>query len=259
MPRYLIPADAHRPAAVGDVVALDPAEGKHLVSVRRARPGDELELTDGMGRLYTGRLLDEARSPRVEILTAREDAVETRPPLLALAVGIIKGKRFEWALEKACELGVHRIVPVISAHSVVMPRHGKQERWQGILAAALKQCGRSRLPELTGPMPFAEALAAAEYQGGRVLFGRAPAEEMVRDSGAPQEGPEPWAEGIPPTLTAFIGPEGGWSAPELAALRRCGGQALDLGPHVLRTETAAAAALVILQNLRRNWMDSGAP
>ncbi len=255
MAQYLIQTDAHRPAAVGDVVPLPGDEARHLRTVMRTRPGQEIDLTDGRGWRYRGRLIASGKGdrPAVEIMAAARDAGADLAPQLAVAVGVVKGKRFEWALEKACELGAHRIVPLQTAFAVVVPRGNKQERWRGVLAAALKQCGRSLLPVLEEPTDLDGFLAGTEVTD-ELWFGASPAAE--RERGAVAAGDEPPVTkggAVPREITVCIGPEGGFSAGEIAALGRAGARELDLGPHVLRTETAVAAALAVLQRRCRLW------
>ena len=99
---------------------------------------------------------------------------EFREPRLVLACAVVKGKRFEWALEKAVELGAHEILPLVTELGVVDPRPGKQDRWRTIMIAALKQSGRSWLPALIRPVTISQALQ--RHPEGQVVFGAAPAD-----------------------------------------------------------------------------------
>ncbi|PIV82198.1 hypothetical protein COW53_00155 [bacterium CG17_big_fil_post_rev_8_21_14_2_50_64_8] len=250
MPQFLVIPPARRPAAVGDVLVLADGEARHLKTVLRTDPGVELALTDGRGFRYTGRLVTVGKGdPTVEILTVMQDETEARLPLLAVALGVVKGRRFEWALEKACELGAHRILPLRTEFGVVEPGGNKQERWQTILASALKQCGRCVMPQLAAP----EGLAAVlEDAAAEVWYGASPAAERTRAAGWDPADPEaPVGSGLPGEILVCIGPEGGWSTGEMDMLRRSGARPLDLGPHVLRTETAVAASLAVLQRRRQ--------
>ncbi|MFH2053733.1 MAG: RsmE family RNA methyltransferase [bacterium] len=243
------PAVSHRP---GDRVLLDEEESHHLRTVLRGGRDLILNLTDGCGHRFTGRVAGgDKRRVGVEILTCADDPAEIAEPRLQLAVAVVKGKRFDWALEKAVELGVHHLLPLITDHGVIEPGQGKQQRWQGILKAALKQSARSWLPAIEEPAPLADVLARLT---GPAWFGAAPAEWPAGDPARPVFSPAPPAEGpVPATLTVLIGPEGGWSAAETDALRRWGAAPLSCGPHILRTETAAVAALVVLQQWRARW------
>jgi len=97
----------------------------------------------------------------VKIISVSADAEESEDPRLVLYCAVLKGKRFEWALEKAVELGAHRIVPLLCEHGVITPREGKQTRWLALMKSAVKQCGRSWLPELAPAQALPEALPEA--------------------------------------------------------------------------------------------------
>jgi 16S rRNA (uracil1498-N3)-methyltransferase len=239
---------------------LDAEESHHLCHVLRVRPGEAVTLTDGRGGLFEGRLLRRERGrARIRIEARREDPRETAPPRLRLVCAVVKGRRFEWALEKAVELGAHHIVPAATGRGVVKPRRGKQDRWQGLVQAAVKQALRSQLPALAPVTGFPDALDAA-LTSGPVYWAAAPGDAPddalpgtdllveTKATGAP-------APPVPAWLTVCVGPEGGWTEDERRLLREGGARALDLGPHVLRTETAAVAALQVLQALRRRWSE----
>ncbi len=253
MRQFLLALPAEHPAAPGDVVVLDTDEARHLKTVLRVDAGAVLNLTDGQGYRYTGTLLaGPGKRVSVEILSCSHDESEGLRPRLVLAVAVVKAKRFEWAVEKACELGAHAIVPLQTEYGVIQPRSGKQKRWQTILASAVKQCGRSLIPELGEAMTLAALLESAQ---GPVWYGAAPGVERERQKTGLSTSPETGKRGaVPQELVVCIGPEGGWSAAELDMLAAAGAEPLYLGPHVLRTETAAAAALVVLQQWRQNFI-----
>jgi len=236
------PGEAPR---AGDVVVLDAEESHHALGVLRRAGGQELALVDGRGHHLTARLSGrEGRRARLEVLTVVRDDAEAAAPRLRLACGVVKGRRWEWVLEKAVELGVHRLTPLITKNGVVEPGAGRRERWLTVLRAALKQAGRCWLPDLDEPLAVDPFAAGAAADGEALWFGAVPGEH-------PEEAP---ARPVPATsawLTVAIGPEGGWTELERTTLLGAGARPLDLGPHVLRTETAAAAALVLLQRERR--------
>jgi 16S rRNA (uracil1498-N3)-methyltransferase len=239
--------------AVGDRVTLDRDESHHLLGVLRGAEGRAWQLVDGRGHRCEAKVVGrQGKLAELEILSVTRDADETRAPLLWLACAVVKGKRFEWALEKAVELGAHRVLPLQCERGVIEPGAGRRERWRGVMLAALKQSGRCVLPDLDEPLTPAEALRACAT--ARICWGALPIE-----TDADRAGPDgdALAEGPPPAaLALFIGPEGGWTPAESAQLQQAGARALDLGPHVLRTETAAAAGLVRLQMLRAAWLRS---
>ncbi len=247
-----VPADA--PAAAGDRLSLTAEESRHLLKVLRARAGDPVALTDGRGRLYRGTVAGvEGGRAVVEIGGVSEDPEAVGAPRLHLACGVVKGRRFEWALEKAVELGVHVVWPLVTEHAVVKPRDGKASRWTTALRSAVKQSGRSWFPELKPPLSLPEMMAATP--GADLFYGVAVPAHRERPDTAPRLiGPADVitaADGraAPSDLVWIVGPEGGWSAEELTVLAAAA-RPVCLGPHRLRTETAAAAGIVLLQAAR---------
>lgn len=238
--------------APGDTVTLDRDESHHLATVLRGGRDTVLNLVDGRGhRLTATPAGQDGKCARLRIETVTADPAENRAPQLVLLCAVVKGRHFEWALEKAVELGAHRIVPLRCEHGVIDPREGKQSRWVTIMKSAVKQCGRSWLPELAAPQTVAAALQGAV--GATLMFGAAPWE-------TPRAEVRHWTALLgekPPVLPAAlgfcVGPEGGWSPAELDLLV-AHAQPVSLGPHVLRAETAAAAGLTALQTIRQMWL-----
>ena len=243
------------PLVAGAKVLLCAEESRHLLKVMRSHPGDPVLLTDGHGRYYDGRLESaERRSALVEISAVREDPEAAGPPRLHLACGVIKGRRFEWALEKAVEIGAHDVWPLRTEHAVVDPRPGKSTRWNTTLRSALKQSGRSRMPELHAPATLAEFLSA--LPAATLYYGVSVPDHQARaDTAGSLIGPQQIlaaardGDSTPNDIGWVVGPEGGWSDSELEVLARAA-TPVRLGPHRLRTETAAAAGMVILQTAR---------
>ena len=254
---YFDPGDGRTPR-IGERVVLDAEETRHLRAVLRLTNGDTLELTDGRGLAMTAVLTGGGRKDAEVEITAIDEAIaEVAEPRLALAVAVVKGRRFEVALEKAVELGVHTITPLRCEHGVIDPRAGKQDRWRGLLMAALKQSGRCHLPELRD---LADPLALLGDAVGPVFFGAAPsdvvAEKPLNPTTATAHAARLRLDGhpAPPQLTVLIGPEGGWSPAELQLFAVRDAIPLILGPHVLRTETAAVVAAAALQQIRQAWL-----
>jgi 16S rRNA (uracil1498-N3)-methyltransferase len=220
----------------GDTVALSPAEAHHVGTVLRLSPGDTVELFDGAGTVAAGTIERVAgREAMVHVRTRRTR--RTRPePVVTLAFAPPKGRRLDWLLEKATELGTARLAPVIFARSVAVPRLPEHaaRRWRGICVAAAKQCGAEFLPEIVPPRPVAEFLRSAG-EGLRILG----------DAGGDRALPEAlgdWQPGEP--VTILIGPEGGCTDGERGSLQQAGFRAVRLGELVLRVETAAVGLLV---------------
>jgi len=213
----------------------------HVHSVLRLRPGAELLLFDGRGGEYPARLLSVHRKgARVEVNAQR--AIERESPLaVTLVQGISRGERMDYTLQKAVELGVTRIVPVVAERTVINLRGGEHterrlEHWRRIVIAACEQCGRNHLPEVVQPMLLPAWLAGPRPACGLLLA-------LSTRNGLP-----PLARPLP-AITLLVGPEGGFAAHELEAAGKAGYQTVTLGPRTLRTETAALAALAALQAL----------
>lgn len=232
------------PDAPGDaaVRVLDARRSHHLVRVLRLPAGATIECFDGCGSRFEARI--ERADPRactVRLLATIAADVES-PLAITLVQGISAPERMDWTVEKAVELGVHAIQPVMSARTQARfdaQRLGRRhEHWARIVEAACAQSGRDRLPALGTPLGFDHWLATTDRSGTRTRIVLDP-QPCVRLSTLR---PDP---GQPVELLA--GPEGGLDAAELAAARAAGFQAVQLGPRVLRTETAGLAAIAALQ------------
>ena len=208
----------------------------HLGRVLRAQPGQVYELSDGE-RLWLGRVEMVGREvvefALVEELPGYQPSLDT-----TLLLAVVKFDAFEWALEKATELGVTRIVPLAAARSekallVAAPK--RAERWKKILLEASQQSRRVSVP-LLEPLAKPEAAFGAKAEALRVLLSEAPEAKPLRVVLAGQ-----WK-----TAVLAIGPEGGWTETEFAAARGAGFQEASLGKLILRTETAVVAALASL-------------
>jgi 16S rRNA (uracil1498-N3)-methyltransferase len=215
------------------------AAANHITRVLRLRPGAELTLFDGRGGEYPARILELRKAAVLASVEARVDEERESPIALTLAQGVARGERMDFVVQKATELGVRRIVPVLAERSVVRLNEQQAEarlrHWRAIAVAACEQCGRNRLPQLE-PAQTLETFLASVPEGERRFALRPGAPLRIRDL-APGSAP----------VTVLIGPEGGLSEAEQAAATRAGFMPLCLGPRVLRTETAAIAALAALQ------------
>ena len=224
----------------GVELALPIAASEHATRVLRLRPGDALTLFNGDGHDYAARLLDAARGgARVRILERMTPAAAESPLRLTLVQGIARAEKMDWILQKATELGVAGIAPVLTVRTEVRLDAQRGEKriahWRGVIASACEQCGRARLPHLLLPQSLAAWLQTREPDAA--LFTLDPQATLrIRDL---------------PALSAaqlVIGPEGGLDAADLLMLRAAGARGLALGPRVLRTETAGLAALAMLQS-----------
>ncbi|HEY6100350.1 MAG TPA: 16S rRNA (uracil(1498)-N(3))-methyltransferase [Anaeromyxobacter sp.] len=214
---------------------LTPEARHHLADVLRLGPGAPVEVFDGAGGRYRGRLEEGletiALGPRED---ARAGAVE-----IALLFALAKGEKTDLVVQKATELGAARIVPFAAERSVVRLEGARGEdrarRWRRIAEEAARQCGRADVPAVGEPLPLGAALAA--LPAGTVSFAFHPAGAPLWEIDAPAA----------PGLAAVVGPEGGLTEAELRACSLAGALPASLGPRVLRAETAAIVAVALLQ------------
>jgi 16S rRNA (uracil1498-N3)-methyltransferase len=223
--------------------------GKHLViqgsaanriaRVLRLRSGDPLTVFDGSGGEFGARI-EEFRKEAVVVSVGEHRALDRESPLsLTLAQGISRGEKMDWIIQKATELGASRIVPMFTKRSVVRLDEKQAERklqhWRAIACAACEQCGRNRIPELAEPVDFFDLLPADTSGRTRLLL--SPSGDLRIDD----------LKSVGAGITVLIGPEGGLEDVEQEAALAAGFKAVRLGPRVLRTETAAIAALTVIQ------------
>ena len=238
------------PLRVGARVALTEAALQRLVRVLRLGPGDPVTLFNGDGADYAATLLAAGkRDGEAEVLAAAPARAES-PLRITLAQALARGEKMDLVLQKAVELGVHAIAPIVTERTEVRLDAERSDRrmqhWRGVVAGACEQSGRAVLPTLSEPraLPdFAAALDATTAPGTR---------RFVLD---PREGDSLASLALAPdaALVLVIGPEGGLSERDLAALRAARFTGLRMGPRVLRTETAALAALAALNALYGDW------
>ena len=231
-------------AAHQNIVLRDQA-AHYLSRVLRMQVGRDLVLFDGSGGEYPASIVAIDRKS-VSLQTGAHCPAERESPLaVELAIGVSRGERMDWVLQKATELGVSSISPLFTEHGEVQLAgerlQKKQRHWQQILVSACEQSQRNHLPQLREAQSLAHWIANVEEPCRLVLHHRS-------DSVLPVDQPAPTA------VVLLVGPEGGLSADEIQLAQQRGFQPLALGPRVLRTETAPLAALSIVQFL---WGDLG--
>lgn len=219
------------PDVSDEELTLPEEEGRHAIKVLRSSEGDELRLVDGRGGIYRARV---QRIDKKRCVVRIEDELQgfgERPYRLTLAVAPTKNdQRFEWFLEKATEMGIDRIVPLIAARSE--KKRTKPERFRKILIAAMKQSNKAYLPELEDPVAFEEFLERIEGEGAFIAHCyQEPQRSSLKD--AYRQGED---------ATVLIGPEGDFTPQEVDMAVKKGVRPISLGKAVLRTETAAVAA-----------------
>lgn len=220
---------------------LPEAQAHYIGRVLRLNAGTAVQLFDGSGREYVGELLEVGKkSVQVELHEERAGLAES-PLRIHLGQGLSRGERMDWAIQKATELGVAAITPLVSERCEVRLKDERADKrlahWRQIAVSACEQCGRSVVPAIHPPMLLDDWLARTQAELKLVLH--------------------PFAEPLtnharPASLAFLIGPEGGLSEAEVDAAQRAGYQAARLGPRVLRTETAPVVALSVAQQL---WGD----
>jgi 16S rRNA (uracil1498-N3)-methyltransferase len=232
------------PLAAGKRLVVEGSAANHITRVLRLRSGDALTVFDGSGGEFGARI-QEFRKDSVVVAVEDHRPLERESPLpLTLAQGISRGERMDWVIQKATELGTARIVPLFTKRSVVRLDEKQADRklqhWRAIAIAACEQCGRNRIPELAAPVDFFDVLPAEASGATRLLL--SPTGDLrIEDLG------QDVRQGASKGITVLIGPEGGLEDVEQEAALAAGFKAVRLGPRVLRTETAAIAALTIIQ------------
>ena len=227
---------------LGATLTLDAEKARYLGRVLRLRVGDELSVFDGQGTEYLATLTNMGRSSATLSVDAETPAATESRLRVHLVQGVSRGERMDFVVQKATELGVKRITPVLTEFGVVKLDATRAEKrrahWQKVAASACEQCGRVRLPLIDTPIPL------------KNWFGNKPQRvdtELILKPGAEQ----PLARIDPPQtkVCVLIGPEGGFSNGEFEDAAVAGFTPVSLGPRILRTETAAVAALAVLQSL----------
>lgn len=237
------------------VVELPRDSAAHVAKVLRARSGDELVLFNGDGREFTG-AIESVKGSRVFVSIGAARIIDRESPFKVTLVQCVpRGDRMDFIVQKATELGVERIVPVLSQRSVVRldPKQAasKQAHWRAVAISACEQCGRDRLPDVETPLPLLNYLGSLSSSASDPALA-ATTSAVLRLVLEPEraEQPQQAASLALPAAGALIaiGPEGGFAPEELEAFDLSSFFRLGLGPRVLRTETAAIAAIALLQS-----------
>ncbi|HAI93239.1 MAG TPA: 16S rRNA (uracil(1498)-N(3))-methyltransferase [Xanthomonadaceae bacterium] len=228
------------PLTSGARITLPEDSAAHLVRVLRLREGDACVLFNGDGHDYPARLVQAGKREAVVELGDAAPADNESPLRITLLQGIARGEKMDLILQKATELGVAAIMPVNGERTEVKldaERAGKRlAHWREVTVSACEQCGRARLPGIAPPQPLEQAVQALDRDMLRLILDPEAVHRL--------------ATLVAPAsmrIAIAIGPEGGWSPRDLATLEGAGFTGLQLGPRVLRTETAGLAAIAALQ------------
>lgn len=227
---------AHPDQVSGTAITLDQDESHHLTHVLRLGPGACIGVFDGHGHEYQCEVeKTAARSVELRIISEVLEPVES-PLRIVLAQAVIRSDKFDWVIQKATELGVTSIVPVMTQYSEVRRTDAARlKRWQRISMEALKQSGRRRFVELNEPVSW-DQFCREDTSPERLLFSERGGRELNSVPGAS-------------SVSVAIGPEGGWSEGDLKVAEAHQFVNVHLGPRILRSETAAVSAITLVQHL----------
>jgi len=221
----------------GEKATLTQEATQHVKHVLRLKPGSELCIFSGDGGESPSRIIEAQREVIIEAFAYREYSLES-PRHIHLWQGLCRGERMDWVIQKATELGVSGITPVMTERSVVKldaeRTQKRQQHWEKVIVSACEQCGRNRLPKIHAPV----SLHDIPVQEGICLLLDPMGTVTLKDI------PLPAAEA---TIHLFVGPEGGISDLEISSLHLKKFTSVQMGPRILRVETAALTAVALIQ------------
>ncbi len=233
------------PLAAGATIELPQGAAHHALRVLRLKPGDTITLFNGEGGEYAATLERADARAAVARIGAWRDVERESPLYITVVQGLASGERMDFALQKSVELGAAAVQPVATARSVTRLDAARADKrlahWQQVAVSACEQCGRNRVPEVLPLQDLHDWLRAPTQASLRLLF--APdAEQAIGELDRPEG-----------AIELLVGAEGGLTTDEAAAALRAQFRAVRMGPRVLRTETAALAALSALNALWGDW------
>lgn len=236
-PKSLVRLFVDQPLSDGASIPLDPSQANYLGNVMRLGVGDQLLLFDGHSGEWLARVAEAGKKRMSLSVDRRTRELETLPDV-TLAFAPVKRAQTDWLVEKATELGIACLQPVITQRTIA--ERVKLERLRAISVEAAEQCNRTSLPAILDPLPLAKFLTGLS---GRTFYF------------ADEAGGEPLATALTPgPSTILVGPEGGFTDAERSTIRsKSGARAISLGPRILRAETAALAAVTAYMALAGDW------
>ncbi len=232
MPRFYLPADLWKAAVLGG------EESHHLSHVMRMKAGEMITLFDGAGNEAPALVLSSSKS-QTHLRIGSVSSTSSPLPRITLAQAVPKGKNMDWIVQKAVELGVWRIQPLVTRHTIVQPGGEKAEKWRRTALEACKQCGQNFLPEIAEPGPIDAWLKHNQGDGLKLIASLAKGALNFRET----------LLAHPPleSVTILIGPEGDFSEGETEAALAAGFTPVTLGDLVLRVETATLLSLAAIR------------
>lgn len=227
-------------------ITIEGPDLKHLISVLRCRKGDVFDVFDGSGKEYTVEA-DEVKHDRVTARIIRTDCrdVESSLPVI-LCQSLPKGQKMDFIVEKATEIGIKEIQPLITSRSITSISPQKLERWRKIAKSATQQSGRMKIAEIKEPVTFNDAISLIKPGDLGLLFSRSSIslKKILREKGEKSK-----------KIFIFIGPEGDFTEEEISLALSHNLQTVSLGKRILRTETAGSVALsIILYELEEGYL-----
>ncbi len=217
----------------GDRFILNDQEYLHAVRVLRMKPGDTIEAVDGLGNLFSGKIISTDNKQLVAGINEQQLNAGEPKLYLTLAQSVPKGSNFDLVVEKGTEIGISAFQPIITARSIVSPET-RGNRWGKKALIAMKQCGRSRCPDVLPPLLYTAALEL--YNKDLMIIAHESNPETRRDIDKRINAAD--------KVTLLIGPEGGFTAKEFALALQYGALPMNLGPRRLRSETAGLVAAI---------------
>ncbi|MBW1741236.1 MAG: 16S rRNA (uracil(1498)-N(3))-methyltransferase [Deltaproteobacteria bacterium] len=216
---------------------------KHIRTVLRLKPGDEIFLFDGEGLEYRARITDSTPDAIILSVMEQSPSITESPVQITIGQALLKARSMDRIVRQVTELGIYAFIPVCAERSVPRPEPGrwaeKEKRWERIARESLKQCGRSQIPRLGPPVSFKTLVGTSKAYDLRIIFHHGKAGLKSR--------PYPWDTGDMRRVLALIGPEGGFTPEEVKLALEWGFARVSLGPRILKADTAAVAACAILQ------------
>ena len=228
----------------GATVPISPGDANHVRNVLRLKTGDRVRLFDGRGTEYDARIASISEGNVLATVTDRVLPETESPVSIIIAQGFLKEKKMDTLVRQLTELGIRRWIPFFAERSVARPDpkrlQARKDRWEKIAAESLKQCRRSRIPDIGQTLPFKDMIAAADGADLKIIF-------WEKASGDSRDlfslaGGKPYG-----TVFAILGPEGGLSEAEVGTALAAGFTTAALGPRILKAETATVAAVALLQ------------
>lgn len=237
MSRFYVPEEAVK----GDQISISGKEAHHILDVMRLNVSDEVVVFDGKGKEYVGKVMEIGRKSLTLKIVEYRNVSQEKKYSITLIQAITKKNKMDYIVEKATELGVDTIMPVITARTIPDWDEAKRAdvvlRWQKIAKEASKQCGRITLPQIKPLSGLGEAVKNSNVYGTKLMA--ALAGEPIKLKDTLKDCPEG-------RIVIAIGPEGDFTTEEIGIAAKFGFKTVDLGPRVLKTDTAALAVLAII-------------